>query len=123
MVVLRKKINFTPYKIYLNQETVLIVIDHVTLFFTWNNQILENIEWFLSYTEKFIKKWKKKLYNSGFKLETDIAFLFKVWYDNFKTEVQIVLKNQIFVFWTDWEVTRKERFNRMGPSWSRESIL
>ena len=39
----------------------------------------------------------------------------KIWYENFKPGSHIMLKFQICIFWTDWEITR-----RAGPAraWS-----
>ena len=53
-----------------------------------------------------MEKWqKKRFHEKRYILETIKDFLFKIWYDIFKSIIQILLEFQVCICWTDWEIT------------------
>ena len=51
---------------------------------------------------------KIRLYDKRYKFETKQSIWFKIWYDNFKTGILILLKFQIRPFQTDWKKMYKD---------------
>ena len=54
-----------------------------------------------------MRKWQNPLYKIHYDFNTNKDFCLKFWYDSYKTDKQIVIKFQIWIFWIDWEITRQ----------------
>ena len=84
-----KKSRYTLLKIQI--KPILIPIGFLTLLHA-KQPVFGSIRWF----------------------ETKGCCLFKIWHQKFKTGDQIVLKLRVYMFWTDWEITRQIA---LGPGW------
>ena len=88
-------------------KTKMILTGVLTLFQVKESDF-QNVKWFLRYTQNVGKKRQtNRLLEKRYNFETNEDFQLKIPYDNLNIGNHIMLKFQIFIFRTDWDITRK----------------